>query len=622
MSSSPPPIDPYQILGVAKDASTSDIRSAYRKLVLKCHPDKIKDEAQRIQGQDEFQKVQEAYELLSDDTKRARYNQKVRLAELRKEVLEKDREAAKPSSSSQPSSSSSSSKSTTYTTTYEYRGGTVYEERVPTGARFFDDDIPFSEEPRASSRKYDGYERKSASEDKKKRSKQVDPKVPSARATKERNRDSKSRSDRVKNRDRERKREVSDKYTRSPYIVSENESDSDDSCHVPKRSEKSTVYEERPSSRRSKTEPPRRPESRRSRDAEYSDGWESSSKLEYLKASARDYISSTSNKPSMDYELRPAAPMPPVPAYYEMRDSVHVDSARRSSARRQPSRDSGRPTSSGRERRGSFDILDPALRGYTSSRKIPSMPTTASAPSGIKIPVGVKAPSPAMRSATAVHLRDKPPAPRRSETLPIPRRSETMPSRPSKLKDHRYDSGYSSPGTPEMHQSTSPSKASKIFIVDEDEDYSRGHRTVLIDPTASYRRHGSVSPARQDRPPLSVRPSSKTARSRTTAYAYPSETMMSRESPSRHESSRSIPTLRSSPPLRSSREGLFGEVMADDVHPQTFSTDRVRFSPSIRAEDISFSQSARKGSLDSHLNRDGYPRPYQTEYHRPGMVRA
>ncbi|PFH58850.1 hypothetical protein XA68_13156 [Ophiocordyceps unilateralis] len=78
----PLPPDPYKILGVAKDAQMSDIRSAHRKLVLKCHPDKVQDAKLKAEKQDEFQQVQQAYELLSDDVKRRRYDEQVRLLEL------------------------------------------------------------------------------------------------------------------------------------------------------------------------------------------------------------------------------------------------------------------------------------------------------------------------------------------------------------------------------------------------------------------------------------------------------------------------------------------------------------------------------------------------------------
>ncbi|PHH70401.1 hypothetical protein CDD80_6047 [Ophiocordyceps camponoti-rufipedis] len=78
----PLPPDPYKILGVAKDAQIPDIRSAHRKLVLKCHPDKVQDPRLKAEKQDEFQKVQQAYELLSDEAKRRKYDDQVRLLEL------------------------------------------------------------------------------------------------------------------------------------------------------------------------------------------------------------------------------------------------------------------------------------------------------------------------------------------------------------------------------------------------------------------------------------------------------------------------------------------------------------------------------------------------------------
>ncbi|UKZ58076.1 hypothetical protein TrVGV298_011941 [Trichoderma virens] len=98
MSSTPAP-DHYKVLGVAKDAQVAEIRLAYRKLVLKCHPDKVQDPALKAQKQEEFQKVQQAYELLTDEEERRKYDDQVKLAEL-KEQLRKANVSGTPRSNS------------------------------------------------------------------------------------------------------------------------------------------------------------------------------------------------------------------------------------------------------------------------------------------------------------------------------------------------------------------------------------------------------------------------------------------------------------------------------------------------------------------------------------------
>jgi len=57
------------------------------KPVLKCHPDKVQDAAPKALKQVEFEKVQRAYEILSDDVRRGQYDDRVKLAELRKEIV-------------------------------------------------------------------------------------------------------------------------------------------------------------------------------------------------------------------------------------------------------------------------------------------------------------------------------------------------------------------------------------------------------------------------------------------------------------------------------------------------------------------------------------------------------
>ncbi|KAF2476950.1 heat shock protein DnaJ, partial [Lindgomyces ingoldianus] len=68
------PADPYAALGVSKNADAATIKSTYRKLALKCHPDKVTDESQKQQKREEFHRIQQAYELIGDEDKRTAYD--------------------------------------------------------------------------------------------------------------------------------------------------------------------------------------------------------------------------------------------------------------------------------------------------------------------------------------------------------------------------------------------------------------------------------------------------------------------------------------------------------------------------------------------------------------------
>lgn len=76
--------DPYKILGITKDAKLPEIRIAHRKLALNCHPDRVADETLKRVKQDEFYQVQQAYDLLSDESRRSNYDEQVKFFELRK----------------------------------------------------------------------------------------------------------------------------------------------------------------------------------------------------------------------------------------------------------------------------------------------------------------------------------------------------------------------------------------------------------------------------------------------------------------------------------------------------------------------------------------------------------
>src|SRR3954447_14964146 len=64
--------DYYKVLGVAKDASQADIKKAYRKLARELHPDANPGDAA---AESRFKDVSEAYDVLSDESRRKEYDE-------------------------------------------------------------------------------------------------------------------------------------------------------------------------------------------------------------------------------------------------------------------------------------------------------------------------------------------------------------------------------------------------------------------------------------------------------------------------------------------------------------------------------------------------------------------
>src|SRR5262249_55342096 len=63
--------DYYEVLGVSRSCGDEDLKKAYRKLALKYHPDKNPGDAE---AEERFKEIGEAYQILADPDRRARYD--------------------------------------------------------------------------------------------------------------------------------------------------------------------------------------------------------------------------------------------------------------------------------------------------------------------------------------------------------------------------------------------------------------------------------------------------------------------------------------------------------------------------------------------------------------------
>ncbi|KAJ5130848.1 uncharacterized protein N7515_006887 [Penicillium bovifimosum] len=515
----PPDLDPYATLGVAKEATLTEIRAAHRKRVLKCHPDKIQDESQRRAAQDEFQQVQQAYELLSDETQRAKYDQTVKIAELKRELLERRR--TDPSYGSPRGSGNG---------TREFRNGHIVEERVPLDV-YFEEKMRFTEEPRSVSRKYDEFGLRSkpkATEEKKK----TRTPLSTYRQAKERKESVKAtHSDRAKTRDQERRRQAEAKHdTFEPYLESDEEA-SDSS--VPRRvyTRISTTPRRERDSRSRPLESSRRRERRYEEESDLSDHWQS--KIDSQSFSAEDYIASKTGRSSKS------------PRRYHGYDSTEPESAgARSSARYTRTRH----RSSSRD--DSYEHLE-TPRAYET--KPPKMQSSVTSPS---IKASFRPPFLTSRSATATGYTR--PKQGHSSTL-YQMMYEEVPSRTSKTRD-RNDSGYSSPGTPEMlPRGSSPKISNTRYKIVEEPDH------IVVEPKSSKYRTAR-SPDRE-RPTPTRQPPKRSSTYQTYTEASP------------RAETRSARTTRTQPDV----EYISRPKEKDIKYSRTYKPEDVSYSPRPRA---------------------------------------
>ena len=616
--SSPIPPDPYDALGVTKDADLSAIRSAHRKLVLKHHPDRIKDEALKEKGKNEFQKIQQAYEILSDPIKRTRYDDKIKLAELRKEAMMRD--PPTPRREAYPTSYPLRTASASKPPPREYRDdGYIYEERVPSASsssyfdtrstndsrdRFFDSKERFEEPVRSSSRKNPEYERK-ASNSKQSDKRENASKIGTAAAAfvirglkdqanraREKVKERELHAKQQEQRDREKRKERSEKQqTRRPYVVDATDSDSDTGTRVTTATD-STIRPSRPSPRsRKESEQSKTRSSGPSRsydEDDESDGYDP--KWERHHQSTAEYIAKASQRPGLGRSGSDAY------------DYWAPGKGRSGGERISGSDSERRPTSSKGRHNQDYDELPHR----------PAMPTYSSAPTNLKAHVEERIPAPGRRAGSGSYVepdrehRREMPAFTRSQTVPSPRPSaskkDNVPTKGSKLKNgETHDSGYgssSSPQTPEMRGESpdrptrSKQTSTKYHIVDpevDDEQQRRPRINRILPEEDRHRRYlspegdrresdrdrewdrerrsgrGDRERERPERPHLDTDVRPRSSRNVPTREAKPS---VRRTESSRYESSRpsrESPTLSRHESARErSSEKLFAEISGDE----------------------------------------------------------
>lgn len=623
----PLPQSPYKTLNVPKDATLATIRSAHRKLVLSCHPDKVQDESAKKQKAEQFHQVQQAYEILSDENRRQRYDEKVKLAELRAEMAEergpfpsrRSYEYASPRNGSTPK--------------FEMRGNTMYETREPPGSRYDEPDVfsaSYADAQPSTSRKYadDRYTpsslRKTSGsgrmQEERKKPRPYEEEEDERRRRERREREAEraaeamERDNRTRRRDRERRKDVESK-SRSKFeafveaFVEDDGSDSEvdnryrskSKRDPPPKKKNGDEGKKRSGDERKRSGDERRKDRddpRRSSKREVNETYD---ELEWKESVARDHINKSRdavetlprraegrNRAASNLDSRP--PPPPV--------------EKRSSGRR--SSPIGR---SGRDRRPP-EVVEP---------RRPSMPGHSSETAKNKSYFGASSSSKREPHRSATYQpspEPKYPSMRRSETMPVDRMRPGMPVplKSSNLKNMKAPSDTSdsssesdSEMTEENHPPPRPTPLQRktTFGISQEGAYVMEPETFQSRPKESRRT--------SERPSMGSRggPTRTPPVARAMSSAFPTDER--RPSLGRNESARVTPMKT----RESGRSGeLFGEYSLNSPTEDAF-----RRSPKVSGDDERHARSYNS----KQYSRRGSEEVYRDEYpgsHRPRMGRS
>ena len=651
--------NPYKTLNVPKDATLATIRSAHRKLVLACHPDKVQDESAKKIKAEQFHQVQQAYEILSDENRRTRYDDKAKLAELRAE-MNAERGPPRRSESYQAPRYAGNSP------VFEMRNGRVYEERVPGRSHAYEEDMFASKfaEARPSAKKFDEMfadppplnQRRTSGrpQDDRRRMREAEEERERRERDARKAKEAAAREEKERRRTKDRRRDMEAKSSRkfSTYMDTDgSESEVDDRRYSGKRTATPPKRRYEEVRRKSDRDEPRRSikreDLRRDRDFD-EDSIEANlnAAQEYMSKSregVREVEIEPRSRPSRkraDSNLDRAVPVPPLvrPVDSRKRSSERERSDKERSGRsggesdrrddrrrggrgsRQPSpvrRDSGKKDKKTREP----EIVEPVSSGRKAS-----LPIFTSDPKGLKEKMFGSSSSrkEPLRSATNYQAPPEPafkhPGMRRAETMPVDkmRRNEPVPLKSSHLKNAKAPSDYDTSSSDDSDSSDDtietpeikPRNTTHKYKVNVDPE-EQSPRTVYMEPDDMYdspksRRSGEHS-TKAGRGSATRSPPS-----RSMSYAVGEDRPSPRPSgAARGDSSRGVPPLKNHGSGRGKK--LFGALDDDDE------VQRFMHSPKMSPTDGRFPQKPRRSSED--VDRDAFPGSLHRSHRRPSYQR-